>query len=161
MSATINWADVNWAKWQKSLASLDPTNINGLTVYWTNAIKPIAPLNNVYGPNVATPAGTTQCNGLASKFPDKDVMEFIDYLSADPNTPSPGGYNGVSFWRTDLHSSGQWANIKSGSSGAFTNVVKNIVLDDNKAAFSGSWTKVRVFYVSSSDPTTPTYEGAT
>ena len=49
MSATINWADVNWKKWQDSLAALAPTNINGLTVYWTNAIKPIVPIQDVYG----------------------------------------------------------------------------------------------------------------
>ena len=161
MSAHINWADVNWKKFHDNLASLAPTNINGLTVYWTNAIKPIAPLNNVYGPNVSVPPGTSQCNGLASKFPDDDVLEFIDYLSADPQPASPGGYNGVSFWRTDLHSPGQWANIKLATSGAQTNVVRNIVFDDNRATFTGSWTKVRVFFVNYNDPTTPHYEGAT
>ena len=30
---------------------LAATNINGLMVYWTNAIKPLAPVHHVYGPN--------------------------------------------------------------------------------------------------------------
>src|SRR6266496_6447083 len=74
-SGGINWSDVNWFDWQNSLYSLPPTNINGLAVYWTNAIKPLAPINHVYGPESAPDA---------SPIPDNDVMEFIDYLVADP-----------------------------------------------------------------------------
>src|SRR5215207_3179872 len=50
--------------------------------FWTTAIKPLAPVNHVYGPD-APPA--------ASTIPDKDVLEFLDYLAADPNPPTPGG----------------------------------------------------------------------
>jgi len=140
-SAGINWSDVNWFDWQNSLYTFPPTNINGLTVYWTNAIKPLAPINDVYGPR-----GQSPCEGTTSPNPDKDVMEFIDYLAADPNPQTVGGYQGVSFWRADLHGPVQWAHIKGGSSGNFTGVVNNIVIDNPNATASGAWTSVRTFY---------------
>ena len=136
-SGGINWSDVNWHTWQNDLFALPPTNINGLTVYWTNAIKPLAPINHVYGPD-APPA--------ASPIPDKDVMEFIDYLAADPNPPTPGGYKGVSFWRADLHGPVQWDYIRTGTSGSFNGAVNNIVIDNPNAVAAGGWTSVRTFY---------------
>ena len=39
--AAIHWTDVNYRTFQNSLASLPVGNSNGLTVYWTNAIKPL------------------------------------------------------------------------------------------------------------------------
>jgi hypothetical protein len=136
-SAGINWSDINWKTWQNSLASLAPTNINGTTIYWTNSIKPLAPINDVYGST-----GALLCEGTAAAQADTDVMEFIDYLSADPMPQTVGGYQGVSFWRTDLHSAGEWAYIKAGTSGNFTGVVNNIVIDNPKAAASGGWTSL-------------------
>lgn len=139
-SGGINWSDVNWANWQRSLAGTSSV-IDGATVYWTNAIKPLAPVENVYGGGGASP-----CEGTAAALNSKDVLEFIDYLSADPNCVTAGGYNGVNFWRADLHGSAQWANIKAGTSGTFTGRVNNIVLDDPSAATAGAWTMVRTFY---------------
>src|SRR6266699_5562036 len=78
-SAAINWSDINWRTWQSSLGGLPPTNIGGVTVYWTNAVKPLAPINDVYGP-----FGRSPCEGTTSAYPDKHVMEFMDYLIADP-----------------------------------------------------------------------------
>jgi len=157
-SAAINWSDVNWRTWQNSLYSLPPTNINGITVYWTNAIKPIIPLQDVYG---TTSAANLPCNSPASEvYPDKHVMEFIDYSLADPNTQTVGGYQGANFWRADLHSAGQYAHIKAGTIGDFSGVVNNIVLDDAKAVVSGAgWTHVLVFNVT--NRTAPAYIGAT
>jgi len=116
-SAAINWTDVNWTYYQNLWSNLPPENINGLAVYWTNAIKPLVPTQDVYGPPYSAPT------------PDKDVQEFIDYLAADPNTPAPGGYRGANFFRADLHDAQQWAYISGGTLGAVAGVVNNIVLD--------------------------------
>lgn len=140
-SGGINWSDVNWYNWQNSLYSLPPTNINGLAVYWTNAIKPLAPLENVYGP-----VGESPCEGTTAALPDKDVMEFMDYLSADPNPQTAGGYKGASFWRADLHGPVQWGNIKAGTSGSFAGQVNNIVIDNPKAFATAGWSSTRTFY---------------
>jgi len=139
-SGGINWSDVNWYEWQQSLAGSNSL-INGQTIYWTNAIKPLAPLTEVYGP-----PGQSLCGGTAGALPDKDVTEFMDYLTADPNPPTAGGYKGASFWRADLHGAAQWANIKAGASGAVTGCVNNVVIDDPNAIKSGPWTAVRTFY---------------
>ncbi len=147
-SGGINWTDVNWFDWQNSLSSLPPTNINGLTVYWTNALKPLAPVNHVYGPNPP--------NRGVTHIPDEFVMEFVDYLAADPHAPTPGGYQGASFWRADLHGGAQWTSIQAGTSGDFTGIVNNIVIDNPRATIVGAWTATRVFYNGSYYGTTGT-----
>ena len=155
-SAAINWSDVNWKTWQSTLAATPGGISNGVVVNWTNAIKPIVPVQDVYG---TTLASNLPCNSPASAtYPDEDVLEFIDYCAADPNAQTVGGYQGVNFWRADLHGPGQWTNIQRGTSGSFPGVVNNIVLDDNRATFVGGWTPVRVFAATT---TTPTYYGAT
>jgi len=122
---------------------LAPTNINGVSVNWTNAIKPIIPLRDVYGEVVP---GGISCEGAASEvYTDRDVMEFIDYAAADPNAQTAGGYRGVNFWRADTTGTNQWANIADGTSGRFSNIVNNIVLDDRSATVVGAWNSVRVF----------------
>jgi hypothetical protein len=133
VSAAINWTDVNWYNWQNSLLNSNSI-VNGQMIYWTNAIKPIVPIQDVYGPLYSTP------------YPNKDVMEFIDYLAADPNPQTVGGYKGVNFFRCDLHGSVQWANINEGTSGDFPGIVNNIVIDDPNASVTGAWTPVRTFY---------------
>jgi len=138
-SGGINWADANWANWQNSLRTSNDV-INGAQVFWTNAIKPLAPVAEVYGP-----PGRSPCAGVTASVNERDVMEFLDYLSADPNCPSPGGYRGASFWRSDLHGIGQWKFIKDGPIGSAAGVVADIVLDDAEAAASGSWSVVRTF----------------
>lgn len=151
-SAAINWTDVNWRTWHSSLAALPPSNITGLTVYWTNAIKPLSLVRDVYGPVV--PGGVI-CQGTAPEVhPDEDVLEFIDYAAADPNAQTGGGYQAVNFWRTDLQGAGQWANIKAGTIGSFAGIVNNIVLDDAQAQIVGNgWTHVRVFSATTTTPT--------
>jgi hypothetical protein len=139
-SGGINWSDVNWANWQRSLLGSNSL-VDGTMIYWTNAIKPLVPVESVYGL-----AGSSPCEGSASALNDKDVMEFIDYVSADPNGVTVGGYNGVNFWRADLHGPVQWAKVKTGTSGSFPEVVNNIVIDDPRAMTVGAWTVVRTFY---------------
>src|ERR1017187_237918 len=155
-SADINWSDVNWATWQNSLYSLATTNINGVAVNWTNSIKPILPLQDVYGEVVS---GGIICEGAAGVvYPDKDVQEFVDYATADPHAQTAGGYRGANFWRADTIGTNQWANITAGTSGNYSNLVNNIVLDDSAAVFTGAWNAVRVFGATT---TSPTYYGAT
>jgi len=158
-SAAINWSDVNWATWHASVAALPATNINGVAVHWTNAIKPIIPLRDVYGEVV--PGGII-CEGAASEvYTDRDVMEFIDYTAADPNAQTAGGYRGVNFWRADTTGTNQWANIAAGTSGRFSNIVNNIVLDDSRATVVGAWNSVRVFGATTTATTNYTSSGAT
>jgi len=137
VSGGVNWTDANWANWQNGLAESNSI-VNGTTVYWTNAIKPLAPVAEVYGP-----PGSSPCAGTAPPLNDKAVLELLDYLAADPNCPSPGGYKGVSFWRADLHGPAQWAHIKAGMP-AETGI-NDIVLDDNQVTTDGAWTSVRTF----------------
>jgi uncharacterized delta-60 repeat protein len=145
-SAAINWTDVNWTYYQNLWSNLPPENLNGLAVYWTNAIKPLVPIQDAYGPPFSAPT------------PDKDVQEFIDYLAADPNTPAVGGYAGANFFRADLHDSQQWAYISGGTLGAAPGVVNNLVLDDPSASVVGAATSVRTFYLTNN--TTPRFEGS-
>ncbi len=155
-SAAINWSDVNWATWQNSLYSLAQTNIGGLTVNWTNAIKPLTPLQDVYGEVIS---GGITCEGAASAvYSNEDVLEFTDYSAADPHAQTAGGYRGINYWRADTIGTNQWANIAAGNSGNFSNVVNNLMLDDSAATYTGAWTAVKVFGATT---TTPTYYGAT
>lgn len=136
MSAAINWTDVNWDRYHRSLIGSNSV-INGEVIYWTNAIKPLAPINDVYGVGNNSKVAPT----LA-----KDVMEFIDYLASDPNAVTPGGYKGVSLFRADLHDTAQWGHIRTCTLGDFPDVVSNIVMDDPVATRSGAWTPVPVFF---------------
>lgn len=130
-SVAIHWTDLNWAAWHNSLVGQSSV-LGGNTVYWTNAIKPLAPIHDVYG--FAFPHPT----------PSRDVTEFIDYLAADPFAVTPGGYQGASFFRADLHDAAQWINIGAGTCGYRTGVVNNIVIDDVNAMPAGTWTLQRV-----------------
>ena len=85
-SAAINWSDANWHDWQSKLAGSNSL-VNGQTIYWTNSIKPIIPLQDVYGPIIS---GGVICEGTANPYPDKDVLEFIDYSAADPHAQTVG-----------------------------------------------------------------------
>ncbi|MDB6024965.1 MAG: hypothetical protein JWM68_1188 [Verrucomicrobiales bacterium] len=119
-SAAIDWTDTEFRNFH-----------NSLTGTWTNSIKPLAPVGQVYGP-LAPPDAAT--------IPDNDVTEFVDYLAADPNAVTAGGYKGVNFWRADLHGAVQWANIKASTSGDMPGIVNNIVIDNPTATVVGSWT---------------------
>ena len=155
-SADFNWADVSWSAWQKSLYALPPTNLYGLTVNWTNSIKPLIPLQDVYGEVI--PGGIICESAAGAVYPDKDVMEFMDYAAADPNAVTAGGYRGANFWSADTIGTNQWTNIIAGTAGNYSNIVSNVVLDNPSATVVGAWTAVRVFAATT---TAPTYYGAT
>ena len=154
VSQVITWSDANWAYYQNQWSNLAPSSVNGTMAYWTNSIKPIIPMQDVYGTG-----SSPTCEGTASAQADKDVMEFLDYLVADPNPATVGGYRGVDFFRCDLHDLTQWAYIAAGASGNFPGTVNNIVIDNPKASGSlGPWTSVRTFWIST-DCKTPYFQG--
>ena len=140
-SGGINWTDVNWYNWQNSLVG-QSSIIGGQQIFWTNSIKPLAPANHVYGPNPP--------NSGVSEIPAEFVMEFVDYLNADPTPQTVGGYKGANFWRADLHGAEQWVNIQRSTIGDFPGIVNNIVIDEPNATAVGSWTSIRTFYDGSS-----------
>jgi hypothetical protein len=144
--AAIHWTDVNYKLFQDSLARMAPSNINGQTIYWTNAIKPLCLMRDVYGANHTAP------------MPPQDVMNFLDYLAADPNCVTPGGYQGSDYFRTELYDATQWAYIKSATVGQFADTVNRIILDDASAAMSAGWTLVRTI---SATTGTVNFSGAT
>ncbi|HVM49315.1 MAG TPA: hypothetical protein VMU04_14895 [Candidatus Acidoferrum sp.] len=129
--AAILWTDVNYGTFQKSLASLPVGNSNGLVVYWTNAIKPLTMMRDVYGVNY-NPA-----------YAPQDVRNFVEYLAADPNCVTAGGYQGSDYFRSELYDPNQWANISNSTIGVFPGVVNNIILDDTGAKQVGSWHVVK------------------
>jgi hypothetical protein len=154
-SAAMNWTDVNWRTWQASLATIGQTNWAGAAVAWTNAIKPIIPLQDVYGEVI--PGGIISGGAAGAVYPDTDVQEFVDYSAADPHAQTTGGYQGVNFWRADTIGTNQWANIIGGTAGNYSNVVNNLVLDDSRASYVGGWNAVKVFGATT---TAPTFYGA-
>jgi hypothetical protein len=129
--AAIHWTDVNYRTFQNSLASLPVGNSNGLVVRWTNAIIPLVLMRDVYGANFST------------AYPPEDVRNFLDYLVADPNCVTAGGYQGSDYFRSELHDTNQWAYIKAATIGNFPGVVNNIVMDDARASLAGTWTAVK------------------
>jgi hypothetical protein len=136
-SGGINWTDVNWYNWQRSLYG-QYSIIGGRVIHWTDAIKPLAPANHVYGPNPP--------NSGVSEIPPEFVMEFVDYLNADPTPQTDGGYKGANFWRADLHGAAQWTNIQRSTIGSFPGIVNNLVIDNPNATAVGTWTSIRTFY---------------
>jgi hypothetical protein len=129
--AAIHWTDVNFRTFQNSLASLPIGNSNGLRVHWTDAIKPLVMMRDVYGANYS-PA-----------YPPADVRNFMDYLVADPNCVTVGGYQGSDYFRSELYDLNQWAYIKASTIGTFPGVVNSIVMDDAGIPLVGSWTAVK------------------
>ncbi len=148
--AAIHWTDVNYRSFQNALAALPVGNSNGLTVYWTNAIKPLVMMRDVYGVS-NSPA-----------YPPSDVRNFTDYLLADPNCVTAGRYQGSDYFRSELHDTNQWAYIKAATIGAFPGVVNNIVLDDAGAALVGTtWTNVKTIDATTGSSTTVSFYGET
>ena len=144
--AAIHWTDVNYRTFQNTLAT-NTAKINGQTIAWTNALKPLVLMRDIYDGGAGTPVGA-----------DSDVRNFLDYLVADPNCVTAGGYQGSDYFRSELHSPGQWANIKAATIGVFSNVVNNIVLDDNRATRVGTWTAVKT--IDATTGSTVTFSGA-
>jgi hypothetical protein len=131
--AAIHWSDYNYKRLNDYLASLPPTtNTDGSVIYWTNSIKPLVLMRDVYNGQSGTPS-----------HPDSDVRNFLDYMAADPNCVNENGYNGSDYFRSELHRAGQWANIKAATVGSAPNRINNIVIDDARASVVGNWTMVK------------------
>ncbi|MDB6026971.1 MAG: glycoside hydrolase family 5 [Verrucomicrobiales bacterium] len=81
--------DREWKAWHDSLTGSDK-----------NAIKPLAPIG--HGWNLSSTKTVTEA----------EIMEFVAALNHDTNAVTPGGYKGVSYWRTDLHTAEMWRGIK-------------------------------------------------
>ena len=129
--AAIHWMDVNYRTFQDSLATLPMGNSNGLRVFWTNAIKPLVLMRDVYGEN------------FSPSYPPEDVRNFLDYLVADPNCVTAGGYQGSDYFRSELYDLNQWAYMSNSTIGTFPGVVNNIIMDDAGISVVGSWTAVK------------------
>ena len=86
--------DVEWSQWQRSLQGI-----------WTNAIKPLAPIGQAWDiapTNIITGA---------------QIVEFVKALKNDRRSPTKTGYNGVSYWRADLHTADVWEGIAAADIG--------------------------------------------
>ena len=129
--AAIHWTDVNYQKFQDSLASLPVGNSNGLIVRWTKAIKPLVMMRDVYGEN------------FSPAYPAQDVRNFLDYLVADPNCVTAGGYQGSDYFRSELYDTNQWAYLKAATIGIFPGTVNTLVMDDARVSRVGAWTLVK------------------
>ncbi len=144
--AAIHWTDFNYKIYQNILPTLPPSIINGQTIYWTNSLKPLCLMRDVYGANFTT------------RYPPQDVMNFLDYLVADPNCVTAGGYQGSDYFRSELYDTAQWAYMKAATIGSFPGVVNTLVLDDAAASTVGSWTLVKTI---DANTNTVLFSGAT
>lgn len=75
---TAHKMNTNWVEWQ-----------NGLMDIWTNSIKPIVPVGQGWNGSGAITAS--------------QIDEFVTALNTDPNPATAGGYQGVNWWRAELH----------------------------------------------------------
>lgn len=147
--AAILWTDVNFQTFQNTLPGLGTTMNaygSGINATWTNALKPLVMMRDVYGAKYTTP------------YPPQDVANFMDFLTCDPNCVTAGGYQGSDYFRSELYDTNQWAYMKAATIGVVSNVVNNIVIDDPSASKVGTWTAVKTM---SSTTSTVTFSGST
>jgi len=85
----VEWMNDERHAWHRSL----PAEFKG-------AIKPIAPIGQGWSPDAER------------TMTGDEITEFIAALNHHPNPASPTGYKGVSYWRTDLHTSDMWQSIQ-------------------------------------------------
>ena len=104
--------DSEWRSWQ-----------NGLTGQWTNSVKPIVPIGQ---------ADT-------SLVPGTEITDFVNAVKNTKNPATSGGYQGINWWRADLHTSAQWTSIGNGNVGNAMGTVNDIIMDNISATFVGTW----------------------
>lgn len=112
-AAMVDKMDTEWRSFYNSLNGSD-----------TNAIKPIAPIGQADSTNV----------------PGADITAFFTALNNDVKCVTPGGYRGVSFWRSDLHTTAQWSAMKTNALTGMTSNDGNITIDNPSATVVGTWT---------------------
>lgn len=108
----VNDLDTQWRNWQ-----------NSLTGQWTNSIKPIAPIGQADDVNI----------------PASEITDFVNALKNSANPATSGGYQSVSWWRSDLHTAAQWTAIGTANIGGAMGQVHPIIIDNLSATYVGTW----------------------
>ncbi|MBA4149358.1 MAG: hypothetical protein H0X66_14680 [Verrucomicrobia bacterium] len=104
----VEWMNDEWNAWHKSL-----------TPQFKKAIKPIAPIGQGWSPD-------------SDRILDPvEILEFVAALNNCSNSASPTGYKGVSYWRTDLHTSGMWRSIRKEKIGDASSTPRELVSDES------------------------------
>ena len=114
-SAVVSDMDSEWSNWQ-----------DGLSGAWTNAIKPIAPIGEGW-------------NGVTGS----EITTFYNTLKADANPATAIGYQGISWWRADLHTAAMWTSIGANSIGvssANNPVITQVASSPNTTIAEITWT---------------------
>ena len=112
-AATVDWMDTEWRHWQNSLTGTD-----------TTAIKPLVPLGQ----------------SDTASIPGSDITDFCNYLNTDAKGVTAGGYNGVSWWRADLHTTAQWTSIAASTVKFQPPSDGGLIVDNPAATVVGTWT---------------------
>ena len=154
--AAIMWTDFNYHMFQNTLPGLGTTANaygSGINATWTNALKPLVFMRDVYGA------------GYSTTYPPQDVRNFLDYpTGVRPQlrhrrravTRSSGL---LSLFRTLLDTATNGRGVmKAATIGVFSNRINNIIIDDPTATKVGTWTAVRTMLCTTS---TITFSGAT
>jgi hypothetical protein len=106
-TTTVTAVNTQWRNWQ-----------NGLSGIWVNAIKPIVPAGQGWSSasGTITPALST---------------EFVNALKTVTSPATAGGYQGVNYWRAELHPSDVQEAIRTNNIGTVPNnapVVTNVTV---------------------------------
>lgn len=104
-----------WRNWQDSLGAAD-----------RDAVKPIIPAGQAY---VISPQ--TYTNG--------HIKAFYEALKTNQTCVTVGGYRGINWWRTDLHTTAMWTEIRTNSIGGSAPTDGSIVIDNTGATVVGTW----------------------
>lgn len=86
----VQWMDTEWRAWQ-----------NSLTGQWTNALKPLVPVGQGWSPSAAQTVTAAE------------LTAFVNALKNDAHPATRGGYQGVSYWRAELHTPEQWDALRT------------------------------------------------
>ncbi len=88
------------------------------------AIKPIVPLGQA---DVST-------------IPGSEITAFYNAINNDTKCVTKGGYKGINWWRTDLHTTAHWSAINSGTLTGQNPSEGSTIVDNGSATTVGSWT---------------------
>ncbi len=108
----VNDMDLQWRNWQ-----------NSLTGQWTNSIKPLAPIGQADD----------------ALIPASEIIDFVNALKNTTNAATSGGYQSVSWWRSDLRTAAQWTSIGAANIGGAMGTVHPVIIDNISAQYVGTW----------------------
>lgn len=95
-SGMVTKLDQEWKNWQ-----------NALPAAYLGAKKPIVVAAQAWD---SSPDGDAPTTGV-------EVDAFMDALKADPSPATVGGYKGINFWRSELHTGDMWDAMRTNSFG--------------------------------------------